>query len=123
MPLMPAARLLRLAAIGTAAGLVSGLFGVGGGAVIVPLLVLWLGYGLAEATGTSLAAIVPTAAVGLTAQALYGNVNFGYGLLIGLPALAGVVFGTYLQQRVPSRTVARLFAGLLVVVAVELLVR
>jgi uncharacterized membrane protein YfcA len=123
MPLMPAARLLRLAAIGTAAGLVSGLFGVGGGAVIVPLLVLWLGYGLAEATGTSLAAIVPTAAVGMTAQALYGNVHFGYGLLIGLPALAGVVLGTYLQQRVPSRTVARLFAGLLVVVAVELLVR
>jgi len=117
---MPAARSLRLAAIGTAAGLVSGLFG---GAVIVPLLVLWLGYGLAEATGTSLAAIVPTAAVGMTAQALYGNVHYGYGLLIGLPALAGVLVGTHLQQRVPSRMVARLFAGLLAVVAVELLVR
>jgi uncharacterized membrane protein YfcA len=123
MPVMPAARSLRLAAIGTAAGLVSGLFGVGGGAVIVPLLVLWLGYGVAEATGTSLAAIVPTAAVGMAAQALYGNVHVGEGLLIGLPALAGVVLGTYLQQRVPSRTVTRLFAGLLVVVAVELLER
>ncbi len=101
----------------------SGLFGVGGGAVIVPLLVIWLGYGVAEATGTSLAAIVPTAAVGTTVQALYGNVHFGEGLLIGLPALGGVLLGTYLQQRVPSRTVARLFAGLLVVVAVELLAR
>jgi uncharacterized membrane protein YfcA len=123
MAVMPQARSLRLAAIGTAGGLVSGLFGVGGGAVIVPLLIIWLGYGEREATGTSLAAIVPTAAIGMAAQALYGNVRFGQGLLIGLPALGGVLIGTYLQQRVRGQTVSLLFAGLLVVVAVELLVR
>ncbi|MGI8802486.1 MAG: sulfite exporter TauE/SafE family protein [Solirubrobacteraceae bacterium] len=117
---MPAARSLRLAAIGTAGGLVSGLFGVGGGSVIVPLLILWLGYGEREATGTSLAAIVPTAAIGMAAQALYGNVRLEQGLVIAIPALAGVVLGAYLQQKVPGRTVSLLFAGLLVVVAVEL---
>lgn len=120
---MISARSLRLAAIGTSGGLVSGLFGVGGGAVIVPLLILWLGYGEREATGTSLAAIVPTAAIGMAAQAAYGNVHVAEGLLIGVPAVGGVVFGTWLQQRVRGRTVSFLFAGLLVVVAVELVAR
>jgi uncharacterized membrane protein YfcA len=123
MALMPPARSLRLAAIGTAGGLISGLFGVGGGAVLVPLLILWLGYGEREATGTSLAAIVPTAAIGMAAQALYGNVRWREGLLIGAPALVGVLIGTFLQQRIRGRTVSRLFAGMLVVVAVELLAR
>ncbi len=91
--------------------------------MIVPLLIFWLGYGEREATGTSLAAIVPSAAIGMTVQALYGNVRWREGLLIGLPALAGVLIGTYLQQRIRGRTVVRLFAGLLVVVAVELLAR
>jgi uncharacterized membrane protein YfcA len=120
---MPPARSLRLAAIGTAGGLISGLFGVGGGAVIVPLLILWLGYGEREATGTSLAAIVPAATIGMTAQALYGNVRWREGLLIGLPAMAGVLIGTYLQQRIRGRTISRLFAGLLVLLAVDLLAR
>jgi uncharacterized membrane protein YfcA len=123
MARMVSPRSLRLAAIGTAGGLVSGLFGVGGGAVIVPLLVLWLGYGEREATGTSLAAIVPTAAIGMGAQALYGNVRLAEGLLIGLPALGGVLAGTWLQQRIRGQTVSLLFAGLLVVVAAELLIR
>jgi uncharacterized membrane protein YfcA len=123
MARMPTARSLRLAGIGTAGGLVSGLFGVGGGSVIVPLLILWLGYGEREATGTSLVAIVPTAAIGMGVQALYGNVRVGEGLLIGLPALGGVLLGTYLQQRIRARTVSLLFAALLVAVAVDLVVR
>lgn len=89
----------------------------------MPLLILWLGYGEREATGTSLAAIVPIATIGMATQALYGNVRLEQGLLIGLPALAGVVLGTHLQQRIPGQTVSRLFAGLLVVVAVDLLAR
>jgi uncharacterized membrane protein YfcA len=123
MARMPTARTLRLAGIGTAGGLVSGLFGVGGGSVIVPLLILWLGYGEREATGTSLVAIVPTAAIGMGVQALYGNVRIGEGLLIGVPALGGVVLGTYLQQRIRARTVSFLFAALLVAVAVDLVIR
>lgn len=99
------------------------MFGVGGGSVIVPLLILWLGYGEREATGTSLAAIVPTATIGVGAQALYGNVHVAEALLIGLPALGGVLVGTWLQQRIRGQTVSLLFAGLLVVVAAELVFR
>lgn len=110
-------------AIGTAAGLFSGIFGVGGGTVIVPLLVLWLGYGEREATGTSLAAIVFIAAFAAAVQAGYGNVRVRDGLLIGVPAVAGVLLGTWLQQRLQGRTIALLFAAVLVASAVELLVR
>lgn len=115
-------RTLRLAGIGTAAGIFSGLFGVGGGTVIVPLLILWLGYGDREATGTSLAAIVVIAAVAATAQAAYGNVDPLKGVLIGLPAVGGVLAGTWLQQRVPQRSISLAFAVLLTFVAVALVV-
>jgi uncharacterized membrane protein YfcA len=115
-------RVLRLALIGTGAGLFSGLFGVGGGTVIVPLLILWLGYGEREATGTSLGAIVVIAAAAMLAQGAYGNVHVGDGLLVGVPAVGGVLAGTALQQRVAQRTVSLLFAGLLVVAAITLLV-
>jgi uncharacterized membrane protein YfcA len=114
-------RLLALAAIGTGAGLFSGLFGVGGGVVIVPLLVLWLGYGEREATGTSLAAIVVIAAAATLTQGAFGNVHVVKGLLVGLPAVGGVLAGTWLQQRVRQETVSLLFAVFLVASAVHLL--
>jgi len=114
-------RTLRLAVIGTAAGVFSGLFGVGGGTVMVPLLVLWLGYGEREATGTSLAAIIVIAAAAAGVQGAYGNVHVDDGLLVGVPAIGGVLAGTWLQQRVPARAVSLLFAVLLTVVAGELL--
>ncbi len=113
---------MRLIAIGTAAGLFSGIFGVGGGTVIVPLLVLWLGYGEREATGTSLAAIVFIAAFAAAVQAGYGNVRVVDGALVGIPAVGGVLLGAWLQQRLPGRTIALLFTVVLVASAVELLV-
>ena len=85
--------------------------------MIVPLLILWLGYETREATGTSLAAIVVIATVAATLQALYGNVDLTQGVLVGLPAVGGVLAGTWLQQRVPVRTLSLLFAALLVIVA------
>jgi uncharacterized membrane protein YfcA len=115
---------LKLAAIGTVAGVFSGLFGVGGGTVIVPLLIFWLGYGERLATGTSLGAIVLIGLIGVAAQGgLYGNVQVVTGLLLAIPAIAGVVLGTELQQRIPQRTVSLLFAALLVAVAAELIVQ
>jgi uncharacterized membrane protein YfcA len=117
-----AQRALRLAVIGTGAGLFSGLFGVGGGTVIVPLLVLWLGYGTREATGTSLGAIVLIAAAAMLTQGAYGNVHVDDGLLVGLPAVGGVLVGTGLQQRVDPRTVSLLFAALMVATAISLLI-
>lgn len=113
-------RLLRLAAIATAAGAFSGLFGVGGGTVIVPLLILWFAYGEREATGTSLAAIVVIALLATVGQGLYGNVDILKGLLVGVPAVGGVLAGTALQQRLPERAISLLFAALLVVIALEL---
>jgi uncharacterized protein len=109
--------------IGTLAGLFSGLFGIGGGSVLVPLLVLWLAYGERLATGTSLAAIIFIAAFAAAVQGIYGNVNVEDALLVGIPALAGVLAGTWLQQRVPSRTIALMFAALLLGTAVELVLR
>jgi uncharacterized membrane protein YfcA len=116
------ARTLKLAAIGTAGGIFSGLLGVGGGSVIVPLLIIWLGYGAREATGTSMMAIVVIAAVAVTLQAFYGNVDPPNAALVGVPAIGGAFAGTALQQRIPERLIAVLFAVLLVVVAIELIV-
>jgi uncharacterized membrane protein YfcA len=115
-------RTLRLAAIGVAGGAFSGLFGVGGGTIIVPLLILWFDFGEREATGTSLLAIVVIAAFAGGAQGLYGNVNPGQALLVGLPAVAGVIGGAALQQRLPQRAIALGFAALLVAVAIELII-
>lgn len=116
-------RTLKLAAIGTAGGLFSGLFGVGGGAVIVPLLLLWLAYPEREAAATSLGAIVVIAAFAAATQGIYGNVDVRDGLLVGVPAVGGVVAGTWLQQRVPADTIAFAFAVLLVAAAAQLVLR
>src|SRR5882757_3911209 len=100
--------LLRLAAIGTAAGAFSGLFG----------------FGERLATGTSLAAIVIVGTLGALAQGgIYGNVHVGTGLLLAIPAVVGVIFGTAMQQRIPQRAVSYLFAVLLVAVAVDLILK
>jgi uncharacterized membrane protein YfcA len=120
---MVADRTLRLAAIGTFAGIFSGLFGVGGGTIVVPLLIFWFGYGERLATGTSLAAIVLIGLLGAIAQGgIYGNVHLGTGLWLSIPAVAGIVVGTSLQQRISQEAVSLLFAALLVVVAIELIV-
>src|SRR3954453_10724270 len=92
---LPSHANLKLAAIGTLAGVFSGLFGVGGGTVIVPLLIFWFAYGERLATGTSLAAIIAIGLIGAVAQGgIYGNVHVGTGLLLAIPAIAGVVIGT-----------------------------
>lgn len=120
----PAHRTLKLAAIGTLAGAFSGLFGVGGGTVIVPLLIFWFGFGERLATGTSLAAIVVIGLLGTIAQGgIYGNVHLLTGLWLSVPAAVGVVAGTAIQQRIPQRAVSLLFAALLVAVAIELVVK
>ncbi len=124
MPTDAGERTLKLAAIGTLAGVFSGIFGVGGGTVIVPLLIFWFGYGERVATGTSLGAIVLIGLLGTIAQGgFYGNVHVATGLLLAIPAVLGVVAGTAIQQRIPQRAVSLLFATLLVAVAIELIVK
>ncbi|MDX6648734.1 MAG: uncharacterized protein QOJ97_685 [Solirubrobacteraceae bacterium] len=123
MPPVKRGRWLELGAIGTAAGIFSGLFGVGGGSIMVPLLVLWLGYETREATGTSLAAIVVIAAIAAGVQAGYGNVDAGHAAAVGVPAVAGVVAGTWLQQRVSTKALTLAFSAFLVLIAIQLVVK
>ena len=90
--------------------------------MIVPLLVLWLGYDERGATATSLAAIVFIAGFAAAVQGVYGNVDVLDAALVGVPAVAGVLIGTWLQQRVPRATIALLFAAVLVATAASELV-
>lgn len=108
--------------IGLAAGLLSGLFGVGGGTVIVPLLVLVLGFDQRLAAGTSLAAIVPTAAVGVVSYAFSGSVAWIPALILAAGAVIGAQVGTWLLPRLPITVLRWGFVGFLVVVIVGLFV-
>lgn len=113
---------MRLVGIGLVAGLFSALFGVGGGIVIVPLLILVAGFEGRAAAGTSLAAIGITALAGTILYAFEGEVDVAHAALVGLPAAAGAVAGTTLQQRVSTRALTLAFAALLAAMAVWLLV-
>jgi uncharacterized membrane protein YfcA len=110
-----------LAGIGVAAGFFSALFGVGGGIVIVPLLVLLAGFAPGQATATSLAAICITALFGMVSFGVLGEVSWTDAVIVGLPAVAGTIAGTRLQQRVSSRSLVGLLSLLLVGIAVRLL--
>jgi uncharacterized membrane protein YfcA len=112
----------KLIAIGLVAGLFSSLFGVGGGIVIVPLLILVAGYEGKLATGTSLAAIGITALAGTIVYAFEGRVDVAHAALVGLPAAAGAVAGTAIQQRISARALSLAFAALLAAIALWLLV-
>ena len=113
---------LKLVLIGLVAGLFSALFGVGGGIVIVPLLILLLGFESRVATGTSLAAIGITALAGAFSFSLFDHVHWDSAALVGFPALVGSIAGVRLQHRLSSRFLTRLFAGFLVVIAALLVI-
>ena len=112
---------MRLIGIGLAAGLFSSLFGVGGGIVIVPLLILLAGFAAKEATATSLGAIAITALAGVVLYSLRGKVDVAYAALVGVPAMAGAVVGAAVQQRLSGRAVTIGFAALLASIGIWLL--
>jgi uncharacterized membrane protein YfcA len=95
---------VRLILIGLTAGFFSALFGVGGGIVIVPLLMLAGGWEIRSASATSLAAIGITATAGVVIYAIHGEVRPLYAALVGIPAAIGAFGGTWLQQRLPVRS-------------------
>jgi len=113
---------MRLIMIGLAAGLFSALFGVGGGIIVVPLLLLFERLKERPAMATSLVSIVFIAVVGAATYAIHGEMKPGAAAVVGLPAAFGAVAGARLQQRLPTRWLALAFAGVLVAVAVDLLV-
>lgn len=113
-------RFWTFAGIGLASGFFSALFGVGGGTIIVPLLILLAAFTASEATATSLAAIVLTALFGMAAYGALGEVDWDSAALVGFPAMAGTFVGTWLQRRVPARSLTLSFSALLVAIAVRL---
>jgi uncharacterized membrane protein YfcA len=98
-------------AVGLAAGVTSGMLGVGGGILFVPGLVFVLGLGQLSAESTSLLAIVPVAAVGAWRQHRYGNVRVRDGLIVAALSPAGVVLGTWLSNHLPERALELSFAA------------
>jgi uncharacterized membrane protein YfcA len=106
-------------ALGFAAGIVAGMFGVGGGILFVPTL-LAIGLGQVEAQATSLAAILPTVAAGTWRQAHYGNVRWKPALVLGVTSIAGVELGALVALSLPEDVLRRLFAVFLLAVAAQI---
>jgi uncharacterized membrane protein YfcA len=112
---------VRLVAIGLVAGVFSALFGVGGGILAVPFLIVVAHLPARVATATSLGAIAITASAGTFVFALRGEVDVGYAALVGIPAVGGALLGTMLQQRLTTATLTYGFAVLLTGVGIWLL--
>lgn len=118
LPFRP--RPLPLILVGLAAGMLSGLFGIGGGTIIVPALVLWLGMPQKLAAGTSVAAILPTAIVGASTYAIQGNVDWIAAACLAVGIVVGAQFGSHLLAKAPVSALQWGFMGFLVVVIVSL---
>ncbi|MCU1546110.1 MAG: sulfite exporter TauE/SafE family protein [Homoserinimonas sp.] len=112
--------MIKLALIGVLGGFFSGLFGVGGGIILVPLLILVLGYQQRLASGTSLAAILPTAIAGTIGYAVQGSIDWVAGGCLAVGAVAGSLLGTWLLHRLPQGVLRWLFVAFLAVVAVRM---
>jgi uncharacterized membrane protein YfcA len=108
--------------LGIVAGVLAGLFGVGGGILFVPTLVA-IGLSQHDATGTSLLAILPTVVAGTWRQQRYGNVRWRGAIVIGIAAAASAQGGVALAEALPDRTLRRLFAALLLLVAAQIIWR
>jgi uncharacterized membrane protein YfcA len=113
----------RLLLIGLAAGFFSALFGVGGGIVMVPLLLIVVKLTERPAMATSLVAIGLISAVGAVSYSFHGEVKPGAAALVGLPGAVGAVAGAALQQRIETRMLSLGFAAVLVGVAIRMLVQ
>jgi uncharacterized protein len=112
----------KLLFIGVLGGFFGALFGVGGGIVIVPLLVFFFAFGPRRAAATSLAAILVSSIAGAITYAFHGEVKPGAAMLVGIPAMVGVLGGTAVQQRIPGHQLSYGFALVLLGVGIRLLV-
>ena len=111
--------ILLILALGFLAGVLAGLFGVGGGILFVPTLTLGMGLTQLHAEATSLLAIIPTVIAGTWRQQRYGNVRWRPAIVIGVAAIAGVEAGVAVAEAVPEHVLRRLFGVLMLVVAAQ----
>ncbi len=112
--------MIEAALVGVAAGVIAGMFGVGGGTLFVPALTIFLGLSQIEAEATSLLAIVPVALVGAWRQREYGNLRVRDGVTVGVLAVGGAILGVVAANALPERVLEIAFAGLLVIVAAQM---
>ncbi len=105
--------------LGLVAGVLAGLFGVGGGILFVPTLTLGLGLTQLHAEASSLLAIIPTVVAGTWRQQRYGNVRWRPAIVIGIAAIGGVEGGVALAESLPEQTLRRLFGALMILVALQ----
>lgn len=115
--------LVLLLLLGLVAGVLAGLFGVGGGILFVPTLVLVASLTQLEAEATSLLAIIPTVLAGAWQQNRYGNVRWRAALVLGVSAIVGVEAGVRVADALPEDLLRRLFAALMIAVALQLVWR
>jgi uncharacterized membrane protein YfcA len=106
--------------LGFGAGVLSGLFGVGGGILFVPTLALVVGLGQLEAQATSLAAMIPVVAFGAWQQHRAGNVRWVEGGVVGVVSVVGVLGGAFLATSLDDDLLRKLFAAFILVVAAQL---
>lgn len=118
---LPLGAPLRLAIVGVVAGVLSGMFGVGGGILMVPAMVLLLGFAQHRAHATSLAAVVPIAAVGAFVFGDASSVNVQAAAVLATGSLLGVQAGARTMSRLSAERLARAFGGFLIVVALIML--
>ncbi len=111
------------AAVGVLAGVLAGLFGVGGGILFVPTLTLVLGLDQLHAQASSLLAMLPVVAVGTWRQRRYGNVRLRAAVVVGLAGVGGVLLGGTLAESLSDPVLERLFGVLLLCVAGQLVWR
>jgi uncharacterized membrane protein YfcA len=115
--------LLAAGGLGLVAGVLAGLFGVGGGILFVPTLTLVLGLTQLHAEATSLLAILPTAVAGVWRQRSYGNVRWRAALILGVSAIAGVEGGVQIAEALPEHALRKLFGVLMLAVAIQIAFR
>lgn len=119
--LMPVSK-PRAISLGLIAGLVGGLFGIGGGIVVVPGLVLWLRFSRYKASGTSVATIIASAGAALISFAIDGSVDWQAAALVTIGAVAGAAIGTRILHQIPAKVLTRAFSVLLLVTAARMVI-
>jgi len=105
--------------LGVVAGILAGLFGVGGGILFVPTLT-WLGLSQIHAEASSLLAIIPTVLVGVWRQQRYGNVEWRAAATIGIASIGATIGGAQLAESLPEHVLRKLFAALILVTAAQI---
>ncbi len=113
---------LALAGLGLVAGVLSGLLGIGGGSIMVPVLALALGYSMQLAIGTSLAVIIPIALVGALTHHMHASVDLNATLLMAVGAIIGAVVGAELAHAISAEVLMRIFGIVLLLVSIKMIV-